>query len=301
MALVSRQTTTTGRRDGRGANLDALQALQSPCRLCPRGCAARRGEGEVGRCRAGATALVASAGPHFGEESVLVGAGGSGTIFLGGCNLLCLFCQNFDISHGRAGVPASTDILAGTMLRLEERGCANVNLVTPTHFAPQLAQAVRLARDEGLSVPVVWNCGGYESVEALKELEGVVEIYMPDTKTLDSDFARRAMDAPDYPERMNEALVEMQRQVGDLAIEGGLAARGLLIRHLVMPGMVDDSKAVLDMIARDVSPNAYVNVMGQYRPCFRAREVRGLDHRPTREEIAESRGHARALGLRLAE
>jgi len=281
--------------------LDRLKELQSPCGLCPRACGARRAEGEVGRCGVGATALVASAGAHFGEEPVLVGRGGSGTIFLGGCNLLCLFCQNYDISHGRAGKPTSPEDIARIALRLEEVGCVNVNFVTPTHFAPQLARAIEIAREAGLSVPVVWNCGGYESVEALKELAGLVEIYMPDAKTLDQEFARRAMDAPDYPERMTEALVEMQRQVGDLMIEGGLAARGLLIRHLVMPGMVEDSKAVLDMIAREVSPNAYVNVMGQYRPCFRAREVPGLDARPTRQVISEAREHARGLGLRLAE
>ncbi|MHC5055045.1 MAG: radical SAM protein [Planctomycetota bacterium] len=287
--------------DSRGADLDRLHELQSPCRLCPRGCGARRAEGEVGHCRVGTTALVASAGPHFGEEPVLVGAGGSGTIFLGGCNLLCLFCQNYDISHGRAGGEASPGDIAQLALALESRGCLNVNFVTPTHFAPQLAEAVGLARSRGLSVPVVWNCGGYESVEALRELEGSVEIYMPDAKTLDADFARCAMGASDYPERMGAALVEMQRQVGDLVIEEGLAVRGLLIRHLVMPGMLDDSRAVLDMIARDVSADAYVNVMGQYRPCFRAREVPGLGERPSREEIAEARAHARSLGLRLAE
>jgi len=281
--------------------LKRLFELQSPCRLCPRACGARRAEGDVGRCGVGATALVASAGAHFGEEPVLVGRGGSGTIFLGGCNLLCLFCQNYDISHGRAGKPASPEDIARIALGLEEDGCVNVNFVTPTHFAPQLAEAIRIAREAGLSVPVVWNCGGYESVEALKGLEGLVEIYMPDAKTLDQEFARRAMDAPDYPERMTAALVEMQRQVGDLIIEGGLAARGLLIRHLVMPGMVEDSGGVLDMIAREVSPNAYVNVMGQYRPCFRAGEVPGLDARPTRQGISEAREHARRLGLRLAE
>lgn len=245
-----------------------------------------------------------------------MGRGGSGTIFFGGCNLLCLFCQNYDLSHGRAGRPASPDEIAGVMLGLEGAGCENVNFVTPTHFAPELAEAIELARSRGLRVPVVWNCGGYESVEALRELDGLVEIYMPDAKTLDSGLARRAMDAPDYPERMRAALVEMQRQVGDLVIDRGpavgagqasgadaprVATRGLLVRHLVMPGRPEDSHAVLDMIARDVSADAYVNVMGQYRPCFRAREVPGLEARPAPEEIADARAHARALGLRLAE
>ncbi len=287
--------------DRRRFDAARLRELQSPCRLCPRECGALREEGNVGHCRVGTAALVASAGPHFGEESVLVGRGGSGTIFLGGCNLLCLFCQNYDISHGRAGREVSPDQIADIALRLEASGCVNVNFVTPTHFAPQLAEAIRIARDAGLAVPVVWNCGGYESVEALRELEGSVEIYMPDAKTLDVEFARRAMNAPDYPERMRASLVEMQRQVGDLVVEDGLAVRGLLIRHLVMPGRPEDSRAVLDMISRDVSADAFVNVMGQYRPCFRAGEVPGLDVRPAPGEVAEARAHARALGLRLAE
>jgi putative pyruvate formate lyase activating enzyme len=244
--------------------------------------------------------LVASFGAHLGEEPCLVGRGGSGTIFLGGCNLLCLFCQNADISHGRAGRPVTVDTLAGIMRHLEESGCENVNFVTPTHFAPPIAAAVRLAREGGLSVPVVWNCGGYETVEVLRGLEGLVEIYMPDAKTLSGEFARQAFAAGDYPERMREALVEMQRQVGDLVIERGRAVRGVLVRHLVMPGMLDDTKQVLDFVAHDVSPNAFVNVMGQYRPCHRALELPGMGRRPTREEIMEAQGYARKLGLRLA-
>jgi putative pyruvate formate lyase activating enzyme len=277
-----------------------LRRLQSPCRLCPRECGARRDAGEVGRCGTGPDALVASFGAHIGEEPCLVGRGGSGTIFLGGCNLLCLFCQNADLSHGREGRPLSAGDIAGLTLLLEAQGCENVNFVTPTHFSPELADAVTVARKEGLRVPVVWNCGGYESVEVLRGLEGLVEIYMPDAKTLDPEFARAALDAPDYPERMAEALVEMQRQVGDLAVENGIARRGLLIRHLVMPGMLEDTRRILDFIAREISPNAFVNVMGQYRPCHRAREVPGLSRRPEREEIAEAQGYARSLGLRLA-
>ncbi|MHC4503717.1 MAG: radical SAM protein [Planctomycetota bacterium] len=280
--------------------MTCLDELQSPCRLCPRECGARRAEGELGRCGVGASPLVASFGAHLGEEPCLVGRGGSGTIFLGGCNLLCLFCQNADISHGRGGRPATVETLAGIMRHLEESGCENVNFVTPTHFAPPIAEGVRLAREGGLSVPVVWNCGGYEALEVLRGLEGSVEIYMPDAKTLSTDFARRAFAASDYPERMREALVEMQRQVGDLVIGRGRAVRGLLVRHLVMPGMLDDTKEVLDFLAREVSPNAFVNVMGQYRPCHRALEVPGLGRRPTREEITEAQGYARKLGLRLA-
>ena len=284
-----------------------LLSLRSPCRLCPRECGAKRAEGETGRCgvpsitpdgRPGAR--VPSFGAHFGEEPCLVGRGGSGTIFLGGCNLLCLFCQNHDISHGRGGSTVTVKQLAATMLALQAQGCVNVNFVTPTHFAPELAEAVGVAREAGLEVPVVWNCGGYESVEVLRELEGTVEIYMPDAKTLDPDFARAAMAAPDYPERMKAALVEMHRQVGDLVVEKGVAVRGVLVRHLVMPGMVEDSKRVLDFLAHDLSPNTFVNVMAQYRPCFRAGEVAGLSRRPRPEEIEAATGYARGLGLRLA-
>jgi putative pyruvate formate lyase activating enzyme len=230
-----------------------------------------------------------------------VGRGGSGTIFLGGCNLLCLFCQNDDISHGRAGRPAPPEAIAALMIRLQASGCGNVNFVTPTHVAPQLAEAIRIARRGGLSVPVVWNCGGYESVDALRHLEGLVEIYMPDLKTLDGDLARRAFDAPDYPDRAREALREMHRQVGDLALKDGGAVRGLLVRHLVMPERGDDSRQVLEFLAREISPRTFVNVMGQYRPNHRAREVPGLDRCPTWREIDDARASARRLGLRLAD
>jgi putative pyruvate formate lyase activating enzyme len=280
--------------------LRLLRLLQSPCRLCPRSCGARRAEGELGVCGVGSEVLVASAGPHSGEEACLVGHGGSGTIFLGGCNLLCRFCQNAETSHGREGTPASPEAVARLMRRLEDTGCENVNFVTPTHVAPSLAEAIARARAEGLEIPVVWNCGGYESVEALRALEGLVEIYMPDLKTLDADFAGAAFDAPDYPDRAREAIREMQRQVGDLVLEDGVAARGLLVRHLVMPGMGEDTRRVLDFLAREVSPRAFVNVMGQYRPCYRAGEIDGLDlRRPTVDEIGAARRYAAGLGLRL--
>jgi putative pyruvate formate lyase activating enzyme len=244
---------------------------------------------------------VASAGPHFGEESCLVGRGGSGTIFLGGCNLRCLFCQNHETSHGREGREAAPEAIAALMRRLEDLGCENINFVTPTHVAPQLAAAIACARGGGLEIPVVWNCGGYESVEALRLLEGRVDIYMPDLKTLDPGFARRAFDVSDYPDRARAALMEMQRQVGDLVIEHGLATRGLLVRHLVMPGMARDTAAVLDFLAHDVSPRAYVNVMGQYRPQYRAWEIESLPaRRPTPEEMGKAHRHAERLGLRLA-
>lgn len=279
---------------------EGLGSLASPCRLCPRSCRAERSSGKLGTCGMGFGPVVSSAGPHFGEESVLVGRGGSGTIFLAGCNLLCLFCQNRDISHGRRGKECTVDDLAAAMMGVERMGCENVNFVTPTHFAHAIASGIRIARERGLRVPVVYNCGGYESVEALKLLDGLVEIYMPDMKTLDADFARRAMSAPDYPDRAKAALTEMHRQVGDLVVEDGVAARGLLVRHLVMPGMVEDSAAVLGFL-KELSPDTFVNVMGQYRPCHRADELDGLSRRPTREEVARARDCALSLGLRRSD
>jgi len=274
-------------------------ALASPCRICPRQCNVDRMAGERGYCGVGALPVVASSGPHFGEESCLVGRGGSGTIFLSGCNLLCLFCQNYDISHGRAGAECDPQDIADVMLSLQRRGCANVNFVTPTHVSPWLMDAVRRARGQGLSIPIVYNCGGYELVETLRLLAGIVDIYMPDAKFWDPDLAERYAAARDYPDRMRAALVEMQRQVGVLRIEGGLARRGLLVRHLVMPNAVEDSKRILDFIASDVSPGTYVNVMAQYRPMYRAHELPEIARPVTAAEYGEVRRHAVQLGLNL--
>jgi len=270
------------------------------CRLCPRGCGVDRTAGEVGFCGIGADLVVGSVGPHFGEEDVLVGSGGSGTIFLAGCNLLCLFCQNADLSHGRRGRVFTADECAAAMLMLERGGCHNVNFVTPTHVAPLVAEAIRRARAAGLRVPIVYNCGGYESVAALRALEGLVEVYMPDFKFWDSTRAAAACNAPDYPEAARAAVLEMHRQVGDLEITDGLATRGLLVRHLVMPGGVEEGVAIVDFLADEVSSNTYVNVMPQYRPCHRARGVPGLDRYPTRQEFRRVVEHAEARGLRLA-
>lgn len=276
-----------------------LMDLQSPCRLCPRECGARRGEGERGFCGAGEDIAVASFGAHFGEESVLVGSGGSGTIFLAGCNLKCAFCQNYDISHATSGRSTPPEGIADLMFELARRACQNVNFVTPTHHAPQIARAVAVARERGFSLPVVYNCGGYESLDALRLLEGTVDIYMPDAKFLDETAASRYLDAPDYPARMKEALKEMHRQVGDLVVTGRLAVRGLLVRHLVMPGHGDDSRRVIDFLADRVSPNTYVNVMGQYRPVFRAAEFSEIARRPSPDEIDEVKRYAQVRKLRL--
>jgi putative pyruvate formate lyase activating enzyme len=245
--------------------------------------------------------LVSSFGPHFGEEPPLVGVGGSGTIFFAGCNLACAFCQNFDISHGRLGQPVAPGDIAELALALEARGCHNINLVTPTHVTPQVAEAIETARRKGLRAPIVYNCGGYESLDMLHAIEGLVEIYMPDAKYWDPETARRLSQAPDYPEVMRRAIREMHRQVGDLEVVGGVARRGLLVRHLVMPGQTDQARGILDFLARDISPRTYVNVMPQYRPTYRAHEHPEVDRRPTGQEVAAARDHAIMLGLQLAE
>ena len=269
------------------------------CEICPRRCGVDRLAGEIGFCGVGSEALVASFAPHFGEEPPLVAWGGSGTIFFAGCNLDCVFCQNHDISHERRGAPVDAERLAAMALSLQSRGCHNVNFVTPTHVVPRMAEAVELARRDGLTVPVVYNCGGYERVETLRALEGLVEIYMPDAKYWMPETAERLSAAPDYPGVMREALREMHRQVGDLEIVKGVARRGLLVRHLVMPGQLDQSVAILDFLADAISPNTYVNVMPQYRPVYRAHEFPEIDRYPTAREYESALAHARKRGLRL--
>jgi putative pyruvate formate lyase activating enzyme len=278
----------------------SIASLASPCRLCPRACEVDRAGGETGFCGVGSVPVVSSAGPHYGEEPPLVGRGGSGTIFLAGCNLGCVFCQNDDISHGLAGREVTPAGVAEIALGLERLGCENVNFVTPTHFAHGLAEAVALARDRGLTVPVVYNCSGYESMDVLPRLEGLVEIYMPDAKFWNPASSERYCRAPDYPEVMQAALREMHRQVGDLEVVGGVATRGLLVRHLVMPGGTAESLAILDFLAREISANTYVNVMDQYRPCYRAHAYPEIARYPSHEEYAAAYRHASELGLRLA-
>jgi putative pyruvate formate lyase activating enzyme len=257
--------------------------------------------GELGVCRTGAGAVISSAGPHFGEEPPLVGSGGSGTIFFAGCSLRCVFCQNYEISQLGEGRPISESDLAGLMLRLQNIGCHNINWVTPTHQIPAISAALEAARAQGLHVPVVYNCGGYERAEILRMLEGAVEIYMPDAKFLWPQSAARYSTAPDYPEAMKSALREMHRQVGDLVIRGGLAVKGLLIRHLVMPGGAGESIAILDFIAREISPNSFVNVMDQYHPAGRAGEFPEISRRVAREEYLRVLRHAESLGLRISD
>lgn len=269
------------------------------CSLCPRRCGVDRIAAKKGACRVTAEMLVSSIGPHFGEESVLVGDGGSGTIFFAGCNLACVFCQNYDISHYSRGVPVGVEQLAREMLRLQDIGCTNVNLVTPTHVVAPVAAAIETARSNGLRLPIVYNCGGYESVEILRLLHGLIDIYMPDMKYADARTAERLSGVPNYPEVCFAAVREMHRQVGDLAIHRGTAARGLLVRHLVLPNNLAGSRTIFEFLAREISPSTAVNIMDQYRPCFRASQYPGLNRPVPRDQYAAALSCARQKGLRI--
>ncbi len=251
--------------------------ILSDCSLCPRNCDVNRISGHTGICKTGQNAWISSHNAHFGEEAPLVGSHGSGTIFFTHCNLLCNFCQNFDISHEGYGQEVSVEKLAGIMMHLQQEGCHNINFVTPSHVVPQILSAVELAAGEGLSLPLIYNTSAYDKVETLKLLEGVIDIYMPDFKFWDPKVAKVTCNAEDYPGVARRALAEMHRQVGDLMVdEKGIAKRGILVRHLVLPSGLAGTKGVMRFIAEKISPNTYVNIMPQYRPCGRAAEVKEL-------------------------
>jgi len=278
-------------------NVARLREMVGPCTLCPRRCGVDRSAGEVGACRVGARAVVASAGAHFGEEAVLTGPGGSGTIFFAGCNLDCVFCQNADISHRVEGAEATPEEIAALAVRLAEGGCENINFVTPTHVSHAVAEAVVLVRRAGCRVPVVYNCGGYELPETLALLAGRVEVYMPDFKYADADAGRIYSGVADYPAVAAAALAEMYRQVGPLRLDArGVATGGLLVRHLVMPGDLAGGAEVIDTVAR-VAPGCAVNVMGQYRPAFRAEKFAELCRKPDPAAVTALRHRAAAAGL----
>lgn len=277
----------------------ALEQLLGRCTLCPRDCLVNRLSGELGLCRAGDRLQIAAAFPHFGEEPPLVGQGGSGAIFVSWCNLLCQFCQSWEINHRGEGVAVSASELADVMLDLQARGCHNINFITPTHYAPQLIAALPLAIERGFRLPLVYNCGGYEALEVIQLLEGIVDIYLPDIKFLEARASERYLDgAVDYPDVVRTVVKEMHRQVGELVIdEQGIAQRGLLVRHLVMPGLTSDSEAVLRFVADELSPQTYVNIMDQYRPCFQAWRSPEIARRTTQEEHRTVVEMARRLGL----
>lgn len=278
----------------------ARSLLGRPCRVCPRRCRVDRSRDERSICHVGRRAIVASAFAHHGEEDPLRGWNGSGTIFLAGCNLRCVFCQNFDVSWGVGGAEVSAETLAGLMLELQARGCHNVNWVTPEHVVPQLLEALVLAVEGGLLVPIVYNTSAYDSAESLQLLDGVVDVYMPDLKLWTTERARRYLRRPDYPDVARRSVLEMHRQVGPLVIDDrGLAVRGVLLRHLVMPGLLDETEAILRWVAEELGPDTYVNLMGQYRP---EGLVRGGDYPeiawpPTDAELQSAVELAHELGL----
>ncbi len=268
------------------------------CRVCPNFCGADRLAGQQGRCRSAAELVVSSADLHFGEESVLVGRGGSGTIFFTACNLRCLFCQNYDISQLDRGRPMTEGQLADLALALQARGAENINLVTPTHQAPLIFEALKEARRRGLRLPVVYNCGGYENPEFLRELAGQVDIYMPDFKYGSDETGERLSGVREYARWCRESLKEMHRQVGDLQVNGrGVARSGLLVRHLVLPRGLAGSRQVVDFLAAEISRDTFLNIMDQYHPAWRAGELRELDRRVYREEVREVREYALARGM----
>ena len=283
---------------GLSERISEAMALMEACSLCPRECGVNRLEGDMGICKTGRRAIVSSYNAHFGEESPLVGRYGSGTIFIGGCNLLCSFCQNYEISHRKEGLEVEPEQLAAMMIHLAERGCHNINFVTPTHVVPQLLESLVKAAEHGLDIPLVYNSSGYDKKETLEILDGIVDIYMPDFKFWEDRWAERYCEAPDYPERAKEALKEMHRQVGDLVIDDqGVAVRGLLVRHLVMPGDIAGTEKVLEFIADEISPNTYVNVMDQYRPCGDAHKDEYINHRLSSRGFKEAMKAARRAGL----
>jgi len=277
---------------------DAALSRLSCCQLCPRRCGANRLAGGQGFCHTGRLAVVAAYHPHFGEEAPLVGDGGSGTIFFANCNLGCVFCQNYEISHLGEGAEVSASELAAMMVRLGQQGCHNINLVTPSHVVAQILEALPLAIEGGFSVPLVYNTSGYDEVETLRLFEGVVDIYMPDFKFWSTVSSRRYAKAADYPEKARQAIGEMHRQVGDLVINAeGLAEHGLLVRHLVMPEGLAEAREILGFLAKDISPNTYVNVMDQYRPCGQAMNFPPLDRMLRPEEYRQALALAGQAGL----
>ncbi len=276
---------------------EAYRRLEE-CTICPRECRVNRRRGKTGSCRTGEQALVASYNPHFGEESPLVGHHGSGTIFFSWCNLRCRFCQNYDISQFGAGEPVEPEELAAMMLRLQGLGCHNINLVSPTHVVPQILAGLYIAAEVGLHIPLVYNTGGYDGLDTLALLDGIVDIYMPDMKYADADIARRYSGIVDYPRHNQAAVREMHRQVSDLVLDpDGIALRGLLVRHLVLPEGLAGTEEIVRFLAEEISKNTYLNLMDQYRPCHQAYELPPLNRRITRAEYEAAVQAAQAAGL----
>ena len=279
---------------------EELWAIMKECELCPRQCGAERLDGKKGFCRApGTTLMVSSAHPHFGEEKPLVGKGGSGTIFMSHCNLRCVFCQNWQISHLGRGTETTLEELAEMMLKLQKRGCHNINIVTPTHYSAPLLKALDIAAGKGLRLPIVYNTSGWERLEILKKLDGIVDIYLPDFKYWDSKMSDKySAGADDYPEVTRAAIAEMHRQVGVAKpAKNGIMQRGLMIRHLVMPNKVGGSEQIMEWVAEKLAKDTYVNIMAQYSPLYKAYDYKELSRRITGTEYRSVVKKAKALGL----
>ncbi len=278
--------------------IDLLNSLLENCSICPRKCGVNRRKDEKGHCRSGYKPVVSSHNLHFGEEPPISGLKGSGTIFLTNCSLNCCFCQNYPISQSANGNEISVNELSAMMVELQEKGAHNINFVSPTHFIPQIVTALGLAVEKGLTIPLVYNSGGYDSVDTLKLLEGIFDIYMPDAKYADSSNSKRYSNAEDYPEVNRKALIEMHRQAGDLKLDNnGIALKGLLIRHLVLPGNIAGSIEVLKFIAEKVSPGTYMSIMAQYHPAYKSTGIEKLSRRINVEEYKEVIDAAKQLGL----
>jgi putative pyruvate formate lyase activating enzyme len=276
-----------------------LWQMMNPCTLCPQSCRVDRPAGELGFCNSPAIPKVCSVGPHFGEEPCLVGSGGSGTIFFAGCNLRCIFCQNYDISQHVIGRDCHVERLTEHMLSLQTAGCSNINLVTPSHLTAPIAAAIESARKQGLSLPIVYNSGGYDSPEVIDLLDGFIDIYMPDMKYADPEIGHQLSSAKDYPRINQTAVWKMHGQAGNLKTENGIAKKGLLVRHLVLPNNLAGSQKIIDFLADEISPHTAINVMAQYRPCYHASTDSRINRRPTTEEIDTAVQYARTRNLRL--
>ena len=270
--------------------IEAAYKLLESCRVCPRECGVNRLKNDkIGFCRSGLNPAVSSASPHHGEEPPLSGTKGSGTIFFANCNLRCVYCQNYPISQMGKGNERTTAELACQMLWLQEQGCHNLNLVTPTHFMPQILKAFGIAKERGFDLPIVYNTSGYDSVEALRLLDGIVDIYLPDMRYSDGKVALRYSIAPHYPEINRAAIREMHRQVGNLALdENGIAKRGLIVRHLVLPNRNSGTEELMKFLAGEISKDVYVSLMSQYFPAYKAHENKDLSRRITAEEYEEA-------------
>ena len=283
-----------------GRRVEEAIASLAQCRVCPRDCGVDRLTDRRAACKTGRHAVVSSSFPHTGEEDCLRGYHGSGTIFFSWCNLRCVFCQNYEISQLGEGRVTQPNQLAAMMLRLQSLDCHNINLVTPEHVVPQVLEALALAVERGLRLPIVYNTSAYDSPDSLRLLDGVVDIYMPDFKFWDAELSLRYLKAKDYPEAARRAIAEMHRQVGELKLdEKGIAKRGVLVRHLVMPGHLDDTKAILRFLAEDVSPDTHVNVMAQYYPSDKvaAEKYPELNRRITSDEYRAAIAFAHQAGL----